>query len=71
MSNVFACMTRNVAYLAGGVDVANIGGDTRSTTDIVEAELGDELVLLEQEGKGLTDSSTSAEDGDLCLAGRR
>lgn len=50
--------------------MADIGGDTRRATDIVEAERGDEGVLLEEEGEGLADSSTGTEDGDLRLARR-
>lgn len=61
----------DIAYLAGSVDVADISSNTRSTTDIVEAEGGDELVLLEEEGEGLSDTSASTEHGDLGLASSR
>lgn len=47
-----------------GVDVADIGGDTGCTTDIVESELGDSWVELEEEGERLTDTTSSTEDSD-------
>lgn len=49
--------------------MADIGSDTGSTTDVVERELCDVGVELEEEGQGLADSSTRAEDGDFGLAG--
>lgn len=39
----------------GRVDVRNIGSNAWRTTDIVQAERGHELVLLEQEREGLSD----------------
>lgn len=57
------------AYFAWGIDVADICGDTRSTADVVKAQRGDELVLLEEKGERLADSSACAEDCDLGLAG--
>ena len=54
-----------------GVNVADIGGDTRSATDIVKAQRSDEGVALEEEGERLSDTSASAEDGDLGVTGSR
>lgn len=51
--------------------MANISSDTRSTTNIVEAQGGDVGVELEQKGQRLANSSASAEDGDLLLASSR
>ena len=51
--------------------MANISSNTRCATDIVEAQGSDELVLLEKEGEGLSDTSASTEDGDLGLASSR
>jgi hypothetical protein len=48
-----------------GVDVGDIGGNTRGQADIVEGELSDAGVQLEQQGEGLADTTGSAEDGDL------
>ena len=45
----------------GGVDVANISGNTGGTTEVVEGEGGDERVGLEEEGEGL--SNTTCEIG--------
>jgi hypothetical protein len=44
--------------------VADIGGDTGSTPDIIESELGDSWVKLEKEGERLTDTASSTEDSD-------
>lgn len=55
-------------HLAGGVNVADIGCDTRRTTDIVEAQGGDEFVLFEEQRERLANASSGAEDGDFCLA---
>jgi len=44
--------------------VADIGGDTGSTLNIVESELGNSWVELEQEGERLTDTASSTEDSD-------
>lgn len=60
-----------ITDLTGRVDVADIGGDTRSTTDIIKAQRGDQRVSLEEKGERLSDTSTSAEDGDLGLTGSR
>ena len=53
--------------------MANIGGDTGCTTDIVEAQGSDVLVKLQEQGKRLADSSSGAENGNLVLtrSGRR
>lgn len=53
------------AYLAGSVDMADIGSDTRCATDVVKAELSDKRVRLEEKREGLSDSSSGTEDGDL------
>lgn len=42
-------------YLRSGVDVADIGGDTGSSGDIVEGEAGNEGVELHEKGEGLPD----------------
>ena len=42
---------------AGGVDMADIGSNTRSATDIVKAEGGDEGVRLEEKRQRLADST--------------
>lgn len=39
--------------------MANVSGDTGASTDVVEGELGDEGVLLKEEGQGLSDSACS------------
>ena len=57
--------------LALGINVGDICGNAGSAADVVEAERGDEGVLLKEEGEGLADTSTGTEDGDLGLAGRR
>ena len=41
------------AYLAGGVNVAHIGGDTGCAAEIIEVELLDMGVELEEEGERL------------------
>jgi len=46
------------------VDVADIGGDTGSTPDIVESELGNSWVELEEERERLADTASSTEDSD-------
>jgi len=51
--------------------VADISSNTRSSPDIVQAETGDERVGLEQERQGLTDTTSSTEDGDLSLGAGR
>ena len=58
-------------YDTAGIDVANVGSDTRSTTNIVEGQVGDVGVKLEQEGERLADTSASTEDGDLLLTSSR
>lgn len=62
-----------VTHLADSVDVANIGGNTRCTTDIVEAQSSDVLVELQEQRERLANSSSSAKNGDLVLtrSGRR
>lgn len=58
-------------HLASSVDMADIGSNTGSAANIVEAELGDVRVELEEKGQGLADSSASAKDGNLGLTGSR
>jgi hypothetical protein len=60
--------TRQITHLAGGVNVADICGNTRGTTDIVQAERCDERVTFEEEGERLANSSSSAEHGDFVEA---
>ena len=43
--------------LATGVDVANVGSDTRGAADIVEAQVGDMGVDLEEKRERLPDAS--------------
>lgn len=45
--------------------MADIGGNTRRTTDIVEAQLRDKGVGLEQERERLADTSSGTENGNL------
>jgi hypothetical protein len=54
-----------MAYIALGVDVSDISGDTRTTSDVVQGELGDARVELEEEGERLTDTTTGTEDDNL------
>lgn len=44
--------------------MADIGSDTGCAADIVESELGNSWVELEEEGEGLTDTTSSTEDSD-------
>jgi hypothetical protein len=53
------------AYIALGVDVADISGDTRTASDVVKGELGDARVELEEEGERLTDTTAGTEDDNL------
>jgi len=44
------------------------GGDgrrTRAETDVVQSQVGDAGVHLEEEGEGLANAASGAEDGDL------
>jgi len=45
--------------------VRDIGGDTRSSLDIVQRELSHSGVELEEEGQRLANATGSAEDGDF------
>jgi hypothetical protein len=56
---------------SGGVDVADISGDTGSTPNIVKAQRSDQRIGLEQERQGLSDTTSSTEDGDLSLGTSR
>ena len=40
--------TSNTTHFAGSVNMTNVGCNTRSTSDIIQAQRGDERVLLEQ-----------------------
>mmetsp|Transcript_31587 Transcript_31587/g.57387 ORF Transcript_31587/g.57387 Transcript_31587/m.57387 type:complete len:212 (+) Transcript_31587:985-1620(+) len=51
--------------LDGGVDVAEVSSDTFNVEEIVESKLGDVLVALEEERKGLTDTTSGTHNGDL------
>lgn len=57
--------------LGVGVDVANIGSNTRSVDDIVEGEVGDMRVFLQQQGQRLTNTTGSTEDSNLGEVGSR
>lgn len=52
-------------YDALGVDVRDIGSDTRRTLDIEERELSNSRVELEEEGERLANPAAGAEDSDL------
>lgn len=52
-------------YLALGVDVANISGDTWCESDIVERKLGNSWVELQEEGQRLADTTCGTEDDNL------
>ena len=54
-------------YRRSGVDVANIGGNARGSSDIVKREGGNEGVELHEKGEGLPDPAGGAEDGYLAL----
>lgn len=45
--------------------MANVGGNTRATLDIVQSELRDTRVELQEEGEGLADTTSRAKDSDL------
>jgi hypothetical protein len=45
--------------------VANISGDTRATSDVIEGELGDARVELEEEGERLADTTAGTENDNL------
>ena len=45
--------------------MANISGDTRATSDVIEGELGDARVELEEEGERLADTTAGTEDDNL------
>src|SRR5260370_38283310 len=42
---------------ASGVDVADVGGDTRSTSDIIKAQGRDERVCFKEKGERLADTA--------------
>ena len=50
-----------------GVDVADIGNDTGSSSDIVENELGDKRVKLHQQSQRLTNPTIGFEHDDIAL----
>lgn len=52
-----------------GVDVGDISGDTRSASEIVEGQLGDVVVELQEQRKGLANATSGTEDSDL-VSGR-
>lgn len=54
-----------MTYVALGVDVANVGGDTRATLNVVQSELRDTRVELQEEGEGLADTTSRAKDSNL------
>jgi hypothetical protein len=62
-------MKRNY-YLARRIDVADICSDTRSATNVVETERGDQRVTFEKQRQWLANSSSSAKDGDLGVTSR-
>jgi hypothetical protein len=45
--------------------VADISGDTRATSDVIEGELGDARVELEEEGERLADTTAGTENNNL------
>lgn len=49
--------------------MTNVSGDTRGESHIEEPQLGDQRVVLEQEGQRLSDSSRGTQDGDGPVAG--
>jgi hypothetical protein len=53
----------------GSVDVTDVSSDTGGESHIKEPQLGDQRVVLEQEGQRLSDSSRGTEDGDGPVAG--
>ena len=61
----------SLAHLAVGVNMANIGSNTGGAADIIEAQRGDERVVLEEQRERLANSSTGAENGDLGPVDRR
>ena len=50
-----------------GVDVADIGGDTGSSSDIVKSEPGNKRVKLHQQSQRLTDPASGTEHGNLAF----
>ena len=61
-------LRRTVSYLTGGVDVADIGGNTRCTADIIQTERGDQRVAFQQQRQRLANSTSGTEDGNLGVA---
>ncbi len=53
--------------LRSSVDVADIGNDTGSSSDIIENELGDKRVKLHQQSQRLTDPTIGFEHDDIAL----
>lgn len=49
--------------------MTNVSSDTGGESHIEEPQLGDQRVVLEQEGQRLSDSSRGTEDGDGPVAG--
>jgi hypothetical protein len=54
-------------YRAVGINVADICGNTRCATDIVEAQRGHERVDFEEQRERLADASTRAKHSDFSL----
>ena len=52
-------------YVALGVDVANVGGNTWAALDVVKSKLRDTWVELQEEGEGLANTTSRAKDSDL------
>ena len=51
--------------------MTNVGGNTGSQTNIVQAEASDERLELEEDGKRLPDTSAGTQYSDLRLPRRR
>jgi hypothetical protein len=57
-----------VTLAAGlGVNVRDIGSNTRSTSNVVQAQGGDGRISLQEQRQRLSDTSSGTEDGDLAL----
>ena len=56
-----------VCDLRSGADVANIGGNTRGASDIVEGELTDKKVELHKQSQRLADPTDSAQNVTMTL----
>lgn len=58
-------------YLTASVDVAHIGSNTGSTTDIIQTQGCDQWITFKEQRQRLTNSSASAEDCNFCSTGSR